>query len=246
MNTRLSTGDDFLIYLYDKRALTARLIKLMDAAKLQLSPEELRLVQDGSWILTKNSILERMVQLLADLSGECRALWEGREQEGRGRPRIPHSEPKVSRGENYKGLPYVILDYPRLFGREDVLAIRTMFWWGHAFSVTLHLKGAYQRIFLPVILDRWEALSAAGFHVGVSEDEWMHEHVPENYRPMSGVPDPAGMGHGDAGDVLGADGTHGLADRPFLKLSVACGLDKWETAPEWLLAHFRLLADVLE
>lgn len=219
----------------------------MNAAKLQLSPEELRLVQDGSWILTKNSILERMVQLLADLSGEYRNLWEGRE-----RPRIPYTEPKVSRGENYKGLPYVILDYPRSFGREDVLAIRTMFWWGHAFSVTLHLKGTYQRMFLPVILDRWSALSAAGFHVGVSEDEWMHEHVPENYRPMSD-PDQGGAAR-DAGEGMevvrggaGAEVTHeGLADRPFLKLSVACGLDKWETAPEWLLAHFRLLADMLD
>ena len=55
-----------------------------------------------------------------------------------------YGSPKISKGENYRGLPYVMLDYPRLFGREEVLAIRTFFWWGHGFSVTLHLKGGYR------------------------------------------------------------------------------------------------------
>ncbi len=92
-----------------------------------------------------------------------------------------------------------MLDYPRVFGREDVLAIRTFFWWGHGFSVTLHLKGAWRAIYLPVLQQRWAALAAAGFHVGVAADEWRHEHVAENYRPMEsaldldgGVPDPDG------------------------------------------------------
>ena len=32
--------------------------------------------------------------------------------------------PKISKGENYKGLPYVMLDYPRCFGKTDIFAIR--------------------------------------------------------------------------------------------------------------------------
>jgi hypothetical protein len=203
---------------------------LMTAANLQLSPEEIRLMTDPGWILTKNSIIVKIVELFAGLSEEYRSVWEGG-NDPRARPALLGSaafasSPKISKGENYRGLPYVMLDYPRLFGKEDVLAIRTMFWWGHAFSTTLHLKGRYRELYLPVIRERWNFLAACGFHIGISEDEWRHEHVPENYLPMDGPPGEGG--------------------RSFLKLSARCGLDKWEEAPAVLTGHFRVLVGVLD
>jgi hypothetical protein len=192
---------------------------MMTAANLQLSPEEMRLVTDPGWILTKNSIIVKVVQLFAGLSEQYRAVWEG------GAPDGERVGPKISKGENYRGLPYVMLDYPRLFGKEDVLAIRTMFWWGHAFTTTLHLKGCYQELYLPVIRARWAGLAGEGFHISVGEDEWRHEHVPENYLPMDGPP--------------------GEGERSFLKLSARCGLDQWGDAPAILTGHFRVLMDVL-
>jgi hypothetical protein len=135
-------------------------------AKVQFSAEEMRLVSDPAWILTKNSIIRKVVELFGELSGEWRRMlvWDG--------------DPKISRGEQYKGLPWVMLDYPRVFGKEDVLAVRTMFWWGHYFSVTLHLKGSYLRTYLPVILSNRGLLEAGGFWPGTSEDEWEHDHHP--------------------------------------------------------------------
>ena len=186
------------------------------------------LVTDPAWILTKNSIMGKVVGMFALLSEEFR------ENVGSGFPAggLKGGGPdlKISKGENYKGLPYVMLDYPRIFGREDVLAIRTMFWWGHAFTVTLHLKGQYKDLFLPVIRERWGVLAEAGFHVGVSEDEWRHEHVPENYQ------------------LIGEDARElerVLKGQPFLKLSARCGLDRWEEAPAVLGELFRVLVSVL-
>jgi hypothetical protein len=118
-----------------------------------------------------------------------------------------------------------MLDYPRIFGRADVLAIRTMFWWGHGFNITLHLKGEYQRLYVPVIREQRAELSAAGFHVGVHEDEWRHEHTLEVYRPI--------------GEVA-------IGEGPFLKLSAAFGLDRWAEAPELLAGLFETLVGVLK
>jgi hypothetical protein len=221
-----------------------------DAANLQLSPEEMRLVSDPGWILTKNSIVGKVVGMLAGLGERYGMIWEegfagGKEgfvvgEEGLCAGGNDVKGGKISKGENYKGLPYVILDYPRLFGKEDVLAIRTMFWWGHAFMTTLHLKGCYRALYLPVIRERWSELAAAGFYIGISEDEWRHEHVPENYRPM-----------GDAGRFEDGDRPKGDGwlpedgERPFLKLSARCGLDRWGEAPMILEGHFRVLVDVL-
>ncbi len=199
------------------------------AAKVQLSPAERQLVTDPEWILTKNSIMAKVVSLMAGLSEEYRPIWESAVLPNGAHPDAPESRthpstPKISKGENYKGLPYVMLDYPRTFGREDILAIRTMFWWGHHFSITLHLKGRYKELFLPVIQKGWKELAAAGFHVGISDDEWRHEHIPENYRPMD----------------------NGWETQlAFLKLSASCGLDKWEEAPEILLRWFGILVTTI-
>jgi hypothetical protein len=121
-----------------------------------------------------------------------------------------------------------MLDYPRVWGRDDVLAIRTMFWWGHAFSVTLHLKGRYKNIYLPVISRHREGLATAGFHISISDDEWRHEHTPEIFTPIENVP-PALW-----------------PQRDFLKLSSAVGLDRWSEAQEALARLFAVLVSIIK
>jgi hypothetical protein len=113
----------------------------MDSAKIQLSAEELSLVQNAGWLLTKNTIIEKVFALFGDVAHQMRDNFAAGEGIIPAEVLVP--SPKISKGENYKGLPWVMLDYPRFFNREDAFAIRTMFWWGHFFSVTLHLKGAY-------------------------------------------------------------------------------------------------------
>jgi hypothetical protein len=91
--------------------------------------------------------------------------------------------------------------------------------------MTLHLKGKYMRLFVPVILRRRGDLAAAGFRVGIAEDEWQHEHSAETY------------GEWDlAGDI---------GERPFCKLSARCGLEQWNEAPELLTDLFGALLRVL-
>jgi hypothetical protein len=230
----------------------------MDVAKIRLSKEELALVMDPGWILTKNSIMGKVGRLFAELSGE---LQESLKLEAissklqaislrqivnkSGLPLAADSlelaadalpfelpfnwaTPKISKGENYKGLPYMVLDYPRAFGREDVFAIRTFFWWGHYFSVTLHLKGRYKTLFLPVIQERIGLLAAAGFHISVSEDEWRHELDADHYMSLQG----------NTGTVI-------LKERKVLKLSAKCGLERWDDADSVLLELNRVLAEVL-
>lgn len=220
----------------------------MNAANLQLSPEEMRLVSDPGWILTKNSVMGKAVGVMGELAGRYREVW-GDSHGGLGG--IGPGDPKVSRGENYRGLPWVMLDYPRVFGREDVLAIRTMFWWGHSFSVTLHLKGTYQALYLPVIRGRRLELAAAGFHVGIHEDEWRHEHTREVFRPMDEtfLAEATGGGAIGGSDVKGEAAIGGgdavFGRGAFFKLSAAVGLDRWAAAPDLLTGLFQTLVGVL-
>ncbi len=152
----------------------------MDSAKLRLSEEELRLVNDPGIILTKNAIIAKVYELFGLLAADFRAktILPGE---------VAGIAPKIARGENYHGLPYVILDYPRYFSTADVLAIRCFFWWGNFFSITLHLKGLYREMSSAVIMQQYETLSAAGYSLAISDDEWHHHFGDDNYRSISSM-----------------------------------------------------------
>ena len=96
---------------------------MQEQANVSLSAVELQLVTDPGWILTKNGIIQKVYDLFGSLSASYVALAK--------ELAVPEElllmPPKISRGEQYKGLPYVMLDYPRCFGKEDVLAVRTFF-----------------------------------------------------------------------------------------------------------------------
>src|SRR5438309_4807722 len=102
-----------------------------------LTAYEMQLVTDAQILITKNTIIRKVYELFGKLSEEYR---EEVNCKIAGQNLI---SPKISRGENYLGLPYVILDYPRQFAKDDVFAIRSFFWWGNFFSITLHLSGSY-------------------------------------------------------------------------------------------------------
>ena len=134
--------------------------------------------------------------------------------------------PKIFKGEYYQGLPYVMLDYPRVFSKDDVFAMRTMFWWGNFFSVTLQLKGSYQQQFGPVLMKNRERLAKDGFYLAVSGDEWRHDFAADNYELI--------------GENLGK-----ALNGAFLKIAVQVPLSAWNNAEELLRAHQLKLLEIL-
>jgi hypothetical protein len=151
----------------------------MQASKILFSAEEISLAENGELILTKNSIIKKVISLFASLADVYREVADDHRQELPGE--FFDLSPKISRGEQYLGLPYVMLDYPRIFSKENVFAIRTFFWWGNYFSLTLHLKGGYKESFQKKILENVHLLSKYDFYVAVSEDEWRQDFEKENY-----------------------------------------------------------------
>src|SRR5260221_13188705 len=151
----------------------------MDLAKIQLSADELLLVQNAEMLLTKNKIIDKVYHLFGSVATEVGKMIK--EQPVPLPAETLTASPKISRGENYLGLPWVMLDYPRQFGKEDTFAIRVMFWWGHYFSITLHLKGKYQQQFAETLSQELERLAEKDFHISTGTDEWRHEHAEDNY-----------------------------------------------------------------
>ena len=193
----------------------------MNPTKIQLSAKELELINNAEIILTKNSIISKVYDLFGILADEFRAT-----ETIKNLPEeVQRWSPKIARGENYLGLPYVMLDFPRLFEKEDVFAVRTMFWWGNFFSITLHLKGKYKTAYEEKVSSRHDDLRLHDFYVCISEKEWQHHFEIDNYVMV--------------GTTTQSEFTALLRQKDFIKLSKRHPVSAWDSVQLFLEDAFQ-------
>lgn len=187
-----------------------------------LSDYEMRLVADAEILLAKNRIIQKVCNLFAQLGEEyIRYGAAYLEEEAAAIP------PKISKGEQYMGLPFVLLDYPRVFKKHNFFAVRTMFWWGHYFSIHLHLSGSYQLRFAKALRTAMSNGLLRDWYIGVNTDEWQHHFEPENYVQVE------------------YEENYIFEDRRFIKLAKKIPLSEWNNVQNLLFEEYKLLFEVL-
>lgn len=139
---------------------------------------------------------------------------------------------KISKGENYKGLPYLVLDYPTVFDKENILAFRTMFWWGNVFSITLHLQGVYKAKHQENILQNIYQSDKKGLYICNGETPWHYHYGQDNYLPVE--------------DLNQAEISHLLMQKSFVKLSYKMPLSNYQNLAAFMVHHFEKLALLLK
>lgn len=201
----------------------------MSEAKVRFSEDEIRLIKNAGWILTKNEVIRKVCEFFGLLAEQMQNQVN----------RLPYhssvsseTRAKISRGEQYQGLPYVVLDYPRAFSKENVFAIRTLFWWGNYFSISLHLKGMYKEQWTENIIRHFSELANNHFYLCISNDEWAHEINESDYKKINQCNLEWFREY--------------LYRKSFCKLSVKIGLDDWEQAGNLLLTHYQTILHTLE
>ena len=157
----------------------------MNQTKVQFSNSERELMCNSEVILTKNKVIQKIKTLLEELQNDLTTNCEANSKLLSNK--IFSIHPKISKGENYQGLPYLILDYPRVFKQEDIFAIRTMFWWGNFFSTTLHISGLFKLQYAQNIIASFSILTSEGFSVGINTDPWLHHFGADNYRQIASM-----------------------------------------------------------
>lgn len=153
----------------------------MEVSKIQLSPAERELIKNAEIILTKNRVLEKVKALLDEVQQQQLAFVSAKDL----KDPVFSISPKISKGENYLGLPYLILDYPRQSSEGRFFFIRTMFWWGNFFSCTLHLAANSKEQLHERIVANHKHLE--NYFVSISNDPWVHHLGPNEYREISSL-----------------------------------------------------------
>lgn len=196
--------------------------------KIQLSPEESDLVQNTQWLLTKHTIIKKVYTLFGELNEVFRK--EAEPYHAIFPDNIKYQSGKISQGNNYLLLPYVILDYPAFFWKDRVFAIRTLFWWGNFFSVTLHLSGMHKEKLIRHP-DTLSFLQRNNFYICVNDDEWQHHYGEENYQPAAAIT----LHQFDR-----------ISEKIFIKVSKKISISDWQEADEFIVNAFREIMELLQ
>jgi hypothetical protein len=202
----------------------AFVILVMETSKIHLSSAEMELMQNAEIILTKNRVLEKMRTLLEDVQ-EQQILFA---TSNRLNNEIFKVSPKISRGENYLGLPYLILDYPRQSSENNFFFIRTMFWWGNFFSCTLHLADHSKELFKERIIQFYPRLKI--FYIAISHDQWVHQLGEKDYQKIDSVTQEQFKTICETFD--------------HIKIAGKQSLNEWETASVKLLENWKFFLSV--
>lgn len=197
-------------------------------AKIRLSTFETEVVNNTQWIFAKKEIIDKVYRLF----GMLQVQYENFLRHDKDSPNelLQRKGAKISRGENYRGLPYVILDYPAIFGRKNIFAVRTMFWWGNFFGISLHLSGRYFngerniKKWLPFLKEK-------NFFVCINEDEWEHHFSDANYWSAIDLSDS---------QILQ------LQEKPFFKAGKKIELKEWDLVPEFLAETFGEMIELIK
>ena len=196
-------------------------------AKLTLSEEERLLMMNTRFILTKNAVLKKVELLLGTLSETLRNKVSSL---GLQESPLFQLSPKIAKGAQYLELPWVMLDYPRMFTKNDVCAIRCFFWWGNYWTVTLHLAGTYLGQYRNAIQEFVrERTGAEDWYLSVGDDQWQHVLEPGSFTALRSV-----------------DELYWQKERRFLKLVRKYALEQWDDLIPLLENDIALLLCVLK
>lgn len=185
----------------------------MRKANIQITTDELVILQDKIFLQKKANALLTLKDLFSELRDHIRNESPAFERTFPVSLDITHG--KISQGENYRGFPFLVLDFPKLFTKDTVFTFRSMFWWGHHFSFTFHLSGRDHDTAIRSVRSQLNQLKGKEFYLCVKDTPWEYHYEEDNYLPLD--------------EVLKKDQAEKIfSGKDFIKLSRKLEISEWK------------------
>ncbi|MGM0581804.1 MAG: hypothetical protein ACQETL_14045 [Bacteroidota bacterium] len=149
----------------------------------KFTTQELDLASDPTILLIKYRMMEKVWDFLEEMQVDIRKELDP--FNGKLPKELNLAHGKISKGENYKRLPYMMLDFPAFFTKNDILAFRTMFYWGNFISSTFHLQGRFVQKYGMVLIENF--MNFKGIYFCVNNSPWEYDYKSNNYVPLNEV-----------------------------------------------------------
>ncbi|MGB0864315.1 MAG: hypothetical protein ACPG19_11365 [Saprospiraceae bacterium] len=195
------------------------------------SKEEQNVIKNADFFYHKKTAVDKIIARLNGLKGNIKTSTVF--QNFHFLPEIDIDLGKISKGENYKGLPYLILDFPRFFHPKGIFAYRVMFWWGRGFYFTLHLSGVFLDFYKKALIDAFESLKEQEIFLYQNKnDEWQHEMEMPYFQLID--------------DCSKSDFEKWLDEVNFIKIGQKMPLERLSELENFGVNTFELLFDILK
>lgn len=99
----------------------------------KLTKHELDFASSIEYPLLKHEVMLKISALMAQTGQQLSQTFHENQL-------IDLAQYKITKGERYKQMPYIVLDFPQIKGPDFNIVLRTMFWWGHYFTCSLIVK----------------------------------------------------------------------------------------------------------
>jgi hypothetical protein len=190
---------------------------MFEGNTVAFSDKEVQFFSSKDFIDKKREIQRKVSLLLSQCEKELRISADVY-------PSIWQATGKISKGENHKGYPYVVLDYPRRIYGQDIIIFRTMWWWGHGFNCSLILTGEWLEKYRKNFLAYLHLLYENQLYISTGASPWDNDQ---------------GEGALEAIDDLNRERLIYLIDKkPFLRISSFLPMEEWRKCPVFARQSF--------
>lgn len=194
----------------------------MDRKSPEFTAKELNYLQNTDFLRTKRLLISGFIEWFENIQVDILGLINT------GKFQLPDKaitkSGKITKGENYKDLPFVVLDCPRFFSKNDIFTYRSIFWWGNYLSNHFLLKGHYLDLYREKFAAAWPFLKEQGVYLDLSDNPWNHDLSTQDY-VLAGQLDT-----GEFDKIV--------READFLKLVWRMELDQWKDFHQYSLKNF--------
>ena len=191
----------------------------------ELTAREIEVISDTEFLLTKRAAIIKIDELLSQTQKDLSNIFKSSTLSFPSKNKF--STGKISRGENYRGLPFLMLDYPAMFSKENIFAFRTMFYWGNFFSVTLHLQGESLEYYRDLIFNNFNQLLHKNIYISVGDTPWEYHYGLDNYALLT-------KKHQEL-----------IEHCSFLKFNKKIEIKEWQQVPKFAVEFFETIIGIL-
>ncbi len=190
----------------------------MQNSSFKLTNKEFELILDTEYPLLKKNAIDKIQAHLHELGAQLIANTLIT------RP-LPAKSFKISKGENYLNLPYLVLDLPKIGGNHFPILCRTLFWWGKYFSFNVFIrKEIYD---MASFEKKLKICDSDGIHLLLSDKIWQQDLDTEDYNQVSKWPENI------------------ITEGPYLKLSIKHPIEEIDTLFEKATYYYGLILSCL-
>ncbi|NVK86212.1 MAG: hypothetical protein HWE21_17935 [Cytophagia bacterium] len=132
-----------------------------------LSDELIQFLNSKNYFLLKKEVDGKLNSILYSVQKSILEAWNSKDDWNLP-GEVSRVARKINKGNNYKGFPYQVFDFPSILQEKDIFSFRVIVWYGNLFSVNLIISDK----FIPLFENRLDQFCKRETYLLKSQKVW--------------------------------------------------------------------------